>query len=63
MSHSEAVVRELLDQYLHKGHVIFLDNFYTSVPLAENLIKDKTVIVGTLRENRIGNPKDLFKKK
>ena len=62
-THTEAVVFELLKDYLDKGHIVYLDNFYNSVPLAEKLLRRKTYIVGTLREQRIGNPKNLLKTK
>ena len=34
------------------GHELFLDNFYTSVPLAKALLKRKTMLCGTLHRNR-----------
>ncbi|KAJ8968439.1 hypothetical protein NQ314_002298 [Rhamnusium bicolor] len=62
-SHAESVVKTLFTDYLGKGHTVYLDNFYTSVPLAEALFKEKTGCVGTLRENRRENLKDVVKKK
>ncbi|KAJ8967928.1 hypothetical protein NQ314_002569 [Rhamnusium bicolor] len=60
---AESVVKTLLTDYLGKGHTVYLDNFYTSVPLAEALFKEKTGCVETLRENRRGNPKRCGEKK
>ncbi|KAJ8943924.1 hypothetical protein NQ314_009588 [Rhamnusium bicolor] len=34
-SHAESVVKTLFTDYLGKGRRVYLDNFYTSVPLAE----------------------------
>lgn len=62
-THTEQVVKELMKDYVEKGYWLFMDNFYNSVKLAEDLIKHKTYITGTLRENRKGNPKALFKTK
>lgn len=62
-SHAAAVVKELLGDYLQKGHILYVDNFYTSVSLAEFLLDNETGMVGTLRENRKGNPKKLLKRK
>lgn len=62
-SHAAAVVKQLLDGYLGKGHIIYIDNFYTSVSLAEFLISKDTGMVGTLRVNRKGNPRNMLNKK
>jgi len=42
----------LLEKYLDKGHIVFGDNFYTSIELVQNLTKRNTGYVGTLRFNR-----------
>ena len=42
-----------------KGHVIYTDNFYTSPTLAYNLRQRGIGLVGTVRTNRKGYPKDL----
>lgn len=62
-SHAHGVVQKLMDPYLKKGHVVYIDNFYTSVNLAESLLQQKTHIVGTLRKNRKFNPKEVINKK
>ncbi|KAG8231013.1 hypothetical protein J437_LFUL010935 [Ladona fulva] len=38
--HSDAVVHKLLNNYINKGHAVYVDRFYNSVGLAEKLIKD-----------------------
>lgn len=42
---------------------MYFDNFYHSVPLPEKLLRRKTFVVGILREQRPGNPKNLLKTK
>lgn len=46
----------LMQKYLNKGHALYLDNFYTSVGIAEDLLEKNTYVTGTLRSNRVGNP-------
>lgn len=46
------VVMRLMAPYYKVGHNVTCDNFFTSVHLAENLKKEKTSIVGTIRKNR-----------
>jgi len=36
--HAESVVLKLMGDRLDKGHVLFTDNFYKSVPLAKQLL-------------------------
>ena len=50
--HAESVVLKLMGSRLDKGHMLFTDNFYTSVPLAKQLLTRKTHLCGTLRRNR-----------
>ncbi|KAL4083936.1 hypothetical protein QTP88_029252 [Uroleucon formosanum] len=50
------VVLDLSQRYLNAGRTIITDNFYTSVPLAYELLKNKTHLVGTLRSNRVKLP-------
>jgi len=47
------VVLDLSQRYLNAGRTIITDNFYTSVPLAYELLKNNTHLVGTLRSNRV----------
>jgi len=50
--HSEAVVLKLMEKYMDVGHELFVDNFYTSIPLAKALLARKTLLCGTLRRGR-----------
>nr|CAH7748298.1 unnamed protein product [Callosobruchus chinensis] len=60
---SARVVLELSNNLLDKGYCLFLDNYYTSVDLAEKLSQRRTDCVGTMRINRKGVPKDPKEKK
>jgi hypothetical protein len=35
------------------------DNLYTSIPLANKLLERSTTLVGTMRHNRVGLPKEV----
>lgn len=58
--HGHDVAMELLEGYLDAGRTLVVDNFYTSVPLAEELLERSTTIVGTVRPNRAGLPRAVF---
>ncbi|KAJ8953488.1 hypothetical protein NQ318_023609 [Aromia moschata] len=60
-SKTEALVLRILRPYLNKGHHIYMDNFYNSVPLSSKLLTYKTHTIGTLRANRRGNPGVVIK--
>ena len=48
----------LMHDYLNKGHILYADNFFTSVKLADYLTQRNTGLVGTLRRGR-GNEDGL----
>ena len=48
---------------LNSGRTVVTDNFYTSLELANILLDKQTHLLGTLRSNRRGNPKDVISKK
>jgi hypothetical protein len=50
------VVRHLARPFLHEGRTIVADNFFTSIPLALDLLQDTTYLVGTLKSARVGVP-------
>ena len=54
-----AIVLHLLDNLAGRGFQLFLDNFYTSLPLAAHLLTVNTGVCGTLRANRRGIPDEL----
>lgn len=57
------IVLELSEPYLDRGRILYVDNWYTSIELAELLNSRQTHLVGTLRANRKSNPKNVTQKK
>lgn len=53
------VVMKLMEGLFNQGHVLVVDNFYTSVPLLNRLLELDTHCVGTLRRNRKYLPQGL----
>jgi hypothetical protein len=47
------LVMELIKDYLNKNHILFIDNFYTTIELVNDLYKNNTGCVGILRDNRV----------
>lgn len=60
---SYKIVLKLLKPYLNFGRCLYIDNWYSSVELAEKLNCENTHVVGTLRTNQRGNPRDVISKK
>ena len=46
------VVKDLIQEIEHSGRNITCDNFFTSIPLARDLLKKKLTLVGTIRKNK-----------
>ena len=46
------VVKDLVKEIEHSGKNITCDNFFTSIPLARDLMKKKLTLVGTIRKNK-----------
>ena len=59
----ERLVLHLMGGLLNQGRVLYMDNYYNSPTLAKLLYQQQTHVVGTLRMNRKGVPKDLAKLK
>jgi len=57
LGHSQAVVMKLMEKRLDLGHELYIDNFYTGFPLAQQLLNRNTNVCGTLRKNRKHLPK------
>lgn len=55
----ERVVRDLVGPYYGSGRNITMDNFFTTLPLAKQLISVKLSIVGTLRRNKAYIPTEM----
>lgn len=60
---SYKIVLKLMEPYFNHGRCLYIDNWYSSVELAEKLIKENIHMVETLRANRRGNPPDVIRKK
>lgn len=60
---SKNVVMELSTKFLDAGRSIITDNYYTSVDLAESLLQHSTHLIGTVRKNRKGLPKNVVGEK
>lgn len=43
---------ELLEEYLGKGYKVYMENYYTSVPLLKELLEKGTWACGTTQKNR-----------
>ncbi|XP_050518714.1 piggyBac transposable element-derived protein 4-like isoform X2 [Diabrotica virgifera virgifera] len=62
--HAEQVVLNLLEEQLDNGHSVFIDNLYSSLKLAEELLLRKTYVTGILRcKTRKGKPEAVVKTK
>ena len=57
------VIRKLTDPYLHQGHHVYFDRFFSGLPIMEYLKDHGTYASGTIMTNRKGLPKALKKKK
>ena len=53
------VVLKLVEPYIDKGYRLFVDNWYTSVPLFLELERRGILACGTVRGNRKFLPKDI----
>ncbi|KAG5865578.1 hypothetical protein JTB14_014080 [Gonioctena quinquepunctata] len=59
----ETVVLALTERLLDEGRTLYMNNFYTSCPLAEIILTESTHLVGTRRRSRKHLPKDVKTKK
>ncbi|CAF1401911.1 unnamed protein product [Adineta ricciae] len=53
---SGSIVMSLMEKYFYVGHVLYMDNWYSSSVLYETLHDMKTGACGTVRPNRVGLP-------
>lgn len=61
ISATHAVVRELAAPYTGKGHEVYMDSYYTSPTIANELADLETGLCGTVRSTRHGMPNCLRK--
>ena len=45
-----------MEPFLQKGHHVYTDRYYTSIPLAKKLKEEGTAFTGTAMRNRVGLP-------
>jgi hypothetical protein len=60
---THAIVIELTRKVGRRGHKLYMDNFFSSANLSDDLTKKKINCCGTVRPNRKGMPQDLGHKK
>jgi len=54
------IVDKLMSNYFGKGHTLYMDNYYNSIPLTKYLLDTNTNVVGTLRKNWKESPKEII---
>lgn len=57
--HTFDVAMKLMDALLNEGRILYIDNYYTNVKLADYLLQNDTFVSGTLRTNRKENPRKV----
>ena len=62
-STTHGLVLGLTKDYLGRGHKIYMDQYYSSISLFQELYAKQTVAVGTCMANQKGLPKDLVKQR
>ncbi|XP_047365373.1 piggyBac transposable element-derived protein 4-like [Vespa velutina] len=62
-SASETVIMELLRSIPNKGHILYVDNWYSSSKLFFTLVKNGINVLGTVRCNRKNMSRDFVKAK
>ena len=55
LGHAQTVVMDLTDGLLGCYRTVVADNFFTSISLANRLLRNDTYLIGTLRSNRAGS--------
>lgn len=63
VGHTAKVVMKLMENRLDKGHSLYMDRYYNSISLSEQLLERGTYCTGTLKTNRKGNPASVVKAK
>ena len=53
------LVKRLVHPWINSGRTVTTDNYFTSVELAEDLLRINTTLVGTMRRNRKEIPREL----
>lgn len=53
----------MLKDLKNSGRTVVCDNYFTSVPLADTLYDQKTYLIGTMRQKRVGVPREFVDEK
>ena len=53
------VVKDLVSPFSGLNHVVYIDNYFTSGPLVEELAQDKIYVAGTIKQRTVGFPEGL----
>nr|CAI5820512.1 unnamed protein product [Callosobruchus analis] len=59
-SKTDTIIMNLMKPFLHKGHELYMDNYYNSVSLSQKLLNFKTHTTGTRKANRRGNSESNY---
>lgn len=59
---TQNIVMTLMEGLLKLGHYLFMDNYYNTSDLTDDLVANQTHVCGTIRSNRKRVPKDLLKR-
>ena len=49
---TDRIPATLMQKHLGKGYHLYIDNYYTSMPLAQYFLHNDTYLTGTIRETR-----------
>ena len=63
LHHAQIVVMDLTNGLLGWYRTVVADNFFTSISLANRLLRNDTYLIGTLRSNRAGSEHAAVQKK
>jgi len=58
----ESLVENLLKPFVRKFHIIFMDSYYSSITLFENLYKSDTAATRIIKRNRKNMPTEFCEK-
>jgi hypothetical protein len=60
LSKNEAIVLDMMERYLYRGHIVNCDRLYTSPRLFLELVQRGTHATGTVQKRRQGMPKEKY---
>jgi len=63
LNNPHPLIMRLMEPILDSGRNLTIDNFFTSVPLAKDLLNRKITLVGTLRTNKREIPPEMLSNK